>query len=137
MSDPTRWSEMTDAEIEGLIRRLPAKQPAAELRGRVLVRASRRVGRTAALRPAIALGALVVLLLLDSVVLAWQDRRMGGDIRMTGTVAPAVKPLPGDSLGDLDLAGAPYLPARLRVAAAERETYLQLRSRLLEKGEGG
>ena len=137
MSDPTRWSEMTDAEIEGLIRRLPAKQPAAELRGRVLARASRRVGRAAALRPAIALGALAVLLLLDSVVLAWQDRRMGGEIGMTGTFAPTVRPLPSDSWGDLDVAGAPFLSARLRVADVEPETYLQLRTRLLEKGEGG
>jgi len=137
MSDPTRWSEMTDAEIEGLIRRLPAKQPAAELRGRVLVRAAGATQRRPVLRPAVALGTLAVLLLLDSVVLAWQDRRMGGEIRMTGTVAPTVRPLPSDSWGDLDLAGAPFLSARLRVADVEPETYLQLRSRLLEKGEGG
>lgn len=132
-----RFAEMSDAEMGELIRGLPRREPAAELRERVLARASSRARRAAALRPAIALGALVVLLLLDSVVLGWQDRRMGGEIRMTGAVAPAVKPLPGDSLGDLDLAGAPFLSARLRTTDADGETYLQLRSRLLERGEGG
>lgn len=132
-----RFAEMSDAEMGELIRGLPRREPAAELRERALVRASSRARRAAALRPAIALGALAVLLLLDSVVLGWQDRQMGSEIRITRAVTPAAKPLPGDSLGDLDLAGAPFLSARLRVAHAEPETYLQLRSRLLERGEGG
>lgn len=132
-----RFANMGDAEIESFVRGVPRRAPAADLRGRVLARASRGAGRGPALRPAIALGALVVLVLLDVAVLGWQDRRMGGEIRMVRAVAPAVKPLPGDSLGDLDLAGAPFLSARLRVAHAEPETYLQLRSRLLERGEGG
>ena len=132
-----RFAAMGDAEIESLVRGLPRRGPASELRGRVLARASSRARRAAALRPAIALGALVVLVLLDGAVMGWQDRQLGIAVPSAATGTIARQPTGGDSLSDLDLAGAPFLSARLRVASAEPETYLQLRSRLLERGEGG
>ena len=132
-----RFAEMSDAEMGDLMRGLPRREPAAELRGRVLARAATGTRRAGALRPAIALGALVVLVLLDGAVMGWQDRQLGIAVPSAATGTIARQPTGGDSLSDLDLAGAPFLSARLRVASAEPETYLQLRSRLLERGEGG
>jgi hypothetical protein len=137
MPDQTRWSEMTDAEIEGLIRRLPVKQPAAELRGRVLARSAGATHRPPLLRPAIALGTLVVLIALDLLTLGAQERRLAGALPSAGAATIARQPDEADSLRELEGVGMPYLSARLHLTRNDGETYWQLRTRLLETGEGG
>jgi hypothetical protein len=128
---------MSNADIEGLIRRLPAKQPAAELRGRVLARAAGATQRGRVLRPAVALGMLVVLIVLDLLALGAQERRLAGALPSASAATIARQPVQEDSLRDLEAGGMPYLSARLHLARTDGETYWQLRSRLLETGEGG
>jgi len=137
MSGHKQLSGVSDGDLEGLIRGLPTRQPAAELRRRVLARAEGSVRRARVLRPIVALGALAALVLLDVLALSRQDREMAAALPRKGAAVVAGGFAPDDSLSDLDLPHAPLLWAGLRMGEAHGETYLQLRSRLLERGEGG
>jgi hypothetical protein len=132
-----RWSQMTDSGIEELVRRLPTRQPAAELRERLLAEPERAGRCAAALRPAIALVVLAVLTAFDVLTLGAQERRLARPLPGSGSAAVAARPTRSDVLNDLDGLGMPYVSARVRPATDDRETYWQLRLRLLETGEGG
>ncbi len=149
------WSQVSDTDLEGLIRALPARRPAAGVRERVLALASRRARPAAWLRPAVALGALAVLLLLDALTLSWQERSIRRPIQVAQQVSRGTSPpvplsarpfgklrasgegVPDDWLDELGPAGTPYMFAHLRSPNTDGETYLQLRSRMLKKAEGG
>ncbi|MFB3881137.1 MAG: hypothetical protein ACE149_07730 [Armatimonadota bacterium] len=136
MPDQSRWSEMTDADIEDLIRRLPGERPADALRERVLAAAPVQRRRTWVLQPSAALGTLAILIALDLLTISLQDRKL----RWAGAEAPATSVQSvAASAADPDWAkaGSPLLSARFSIARAAPETYLQLRARLLETGEGG
>ncbi len=127
---------MTDAEIEGVIRGLPRREPGEGLRGRVLAAAGSRPQRAMALRPALALAALVLFLALDLLALTVQDRRMAASIPRPSAVVTASESAPADDLSDLDLPRTPFVLAGLRGSEDRGETYLQLRNRML-RGVGG
>jgi hypothetical protein len=137
MSGPSRWSEMTDTDVEELIRRLPLRQPAAEVRERVLAVPQSARRRPSLLRPAVAFGTLAVLIVLDLLALGAQERRLAGALPSASAATIARKPDEADSLRDLEDGGMPYLSARLHLTRDDGETYWQLRTRLLETGEGG
>jgi len=132
-----RFVDITDAEIEGLVRRLPGREPGEALRARVLAAGNSKPRRLTLLRPIVALGALAALVLLDVLALSRQDREMAAALPREGAAVVAGGFAPDDSLSDLDLPHAPLLWAGLRMGEAHGEPYLQLRSRLLERGEGG
>ena len=131
-----RFADMSEEDITALIRRLPRREPSAALRARALSGAAGSVRRPGALRPAMALAALVVLFMADFMMGQWQEKQIAHMFPAPRSIV-ATKPVPAeDDMNAVDLVMS-YRLAGLRPRGNEGETYLELRDRLLRNGEGG
>jgi hypothetical protein len=143
MNDDTPYRDMSDEELEHLIRGLPGRQPRAALRDRVLLGARRRpVRRGTLLQPAFALGALFILLLADIIVVGLQDAGLSARAGISPSVLTAQRaPAERDVPAWLREIGAEELDPRIAQMVAERPphaaTYSALLADLLQNGNGG
>lgn len=132
-----RLANGNDEGIAAVIRGLPRREPQAALRERALCGAAGSTRRTGALRPAMALAALAVLLVGDHLVGRWQERQIMRVFPTGAVVVYAQKQSNGDDLRDLGLDAGLLRVAGLRTSRVEGDTYSELRARLLRDGEGG
>ena len=143
MNDNAPYRDMSDEELEHLIRGLPGRQPRAVLRDRVLLGARRpSVRRGTLLRPAFALGALLMLLLADIIVVGLQDAGLAARAGISPSVLTAQRaPAERDVPPWLREIGAEELGPRVAWMVAERPpdaaTYSALLADLLQTGNGG
>ena len=143
MNDDTHYRDMSDEELEDLIRGLPGRQPRAALRDRVLLAAQRRpVRRVILLRPAFALAALVILMLADMIVVGLQDAGLAARAGVSRSVLTAQRaPAERDVPAWLREIGVEDFGPRIAQMAAERQpgaaTYPALLADLLQTGNGG
>ena len=143
MSKARELREMSDEQLEHLVRGLPGRQPRAALRDRVLLGERRApVRRVILLRPAFAFGALVILVLADMVVLGLQDARLAARAGVSPSVATVARsPAERDVPAWLRETGAEELGPRIAHMVAERPpdavTYSALLADLLQTGNGG
>lgn len=132
---PRPWSEISETELARLLRGLPGREPSADLRARVLTRAAHQPRRGRLPRPAFALVSLIVLVLLDFLVLTWQDRA-AGRASLPTTVVSAEQSDEQQLLDDLGLPAGYLMTARVLSVEPPADTYFSLRNRLLQNGEG-
>ena len=143
MNDDTPYRDMSDEELEGLIRGLPGCQPRAALRDRVLLGARRpSVRRATLLRPAFALAALVILILADMIVVGLQDGGLAARAGVSPSMLTAQRaPAERDVPAWLREIGAEELGPRIAWMVAESPpdaaTYSALLADLLQTGNGG
>ena len=79
MRERSRYQNLGEEELEGLIASLPRREPEGAVRDRILSGAApRRRGRPAFMRPGYAFLAVIVLLAVDVVVLHVDAARIGG-----------------------------------------------------------
>ncbi len=133
------YQGLTDDQLETLIRQLPRREPGPGLRERILShRPLSRTRRAWALRPACLLAAVVLLLVADALVMRCQDA--GLTLPRTAPPAAIAQEQSEDELWLADM-GVPALRNRLRLAmrhpSTQRETYFELRQRMLEQSDGG
>ena len=134
-----RYHDMTDEELENAIRGLPRREPRPGLRERVLAHVAAPVPRPRGLaRPAFAVAALIVLVLVDWLVLRVQDTGIAGGRTSSAVVAQSEPPSRDEAALMRELA-ASGLPLRLamRHPGPQPETYLDLRNRMLNEADGG
>jgi hypothetical protein len=143
MNDDTPYRDMSDEDLEGLIRGLPGRQPRATLRDRVLSGVRRpAVRRLTLLRPALGFGALIILLLADVIVVDLQDAGLAARAGVSPSVLTAERaPAGRDVPAWLREIGADEFGPRIAQMVAERPphspTYAALLADLLESGNGG
>lgn len=142
MTDRPRYDDLSDEELESLIRCLPGRGPSSDLRARVLshgLRAGRR--RSRAPRPALALAALFALLLADLLILSSQNAGLGMKTAPAAVVRADTSATQNSDLAWLSESGRPGLTQRIALLRAQKQTrqhtYSLLRRSLLENAEGG
>ena len=142
MNDHSRYRNMSDEDLEDLIRGLAHRRPSAALRDRVLGLADRRVpGRFALPRPAFALAALFVLLLAALLILTSQNAGLAMKRAPAAFVRAEASPAEGEYLAWPEGIGRPGLTQRMALLRAHehkrQHTYSLLRRSLLDNAEGG
>ena len=133
--------EITDDELEGMIRGLPSRAPSADLRRRVLSGAAARAPRRRiALLPAYALAALVLLATADVLVLRWQSADLGRSASYTSATAAAQSQQVGEDevewLRDLGVSSAALRLALLAEPRAEQDSRSALLREPLNESNG-
>lgn len=142
MTDRSRYRDMTDDDLERLIRDLPTRQPTAALRHRILSHVDQRNSRRPALsRPAFAFAALIVLLVADLLALSLQDAGLGLKRAPAALIRAQPSPAEDQYLAWLHEIGRSGLTQRIALLRAQEErsryTYSALRRSLLDNAEGG
>ncbi len=143
MTDRRRYNDMSDDELESLLRGLPARAPSDGLRARVLSYGLRaRRPRPHTLRPVLAFAALILLLVADLLVLHVQDTSLSADAGASPAVVTAQAPLQDDEsvawLRELGVSGLGLRVARLSADSETRpQTRAELLRSLLTPGNGG
>jgi hypothetical protein len=143
MTDRRRYSEMSDDELESLIRGLPGRGPSSGLRTCVLSHRLRpRPTRRRAPRPALAFAAFICLLLADLLVLNLQDAGLAAIGRASPAVVTAqARPQEDERLAWLKELGVSGLGLRVAQLSADSGTRPQTRAEvlrsLLAPGNGG
>ena len=143
MTDRRRYHEMSDDQLESLIRSLPGRGPSSGLRARVLSHGLRpHPTRRRAPRPALAFGVLILLLVVDLLVLNLQNTGLAA----IGGASPAVataqaRPQEDERLAWLRELGVSGIGLRVAHLSADSGTRPQTRAEILRSllapGNGG
>ena len=143
MTDRQRYREMSDDQLESLIRGLPGRGPSSGLRARVLSDSLRsRARRRRAHRPALAFAALICLLLADLLILSLQDAGLAAIGGTSSAVVTArARAQADEQMTWLREVGASGLGLRVAHLSADSGTRPGTRSELLRDllapGNGG
>lgn len=142
MTDRPRYDDLSDDQLESLIRGLPARQPSAALRRRILSHADQRRARRLSLpRPALALAALLVLFLADLMVIASQNAGLAVSAAPAAIARAHTSVVESDRPAWLSEMGAEELGPRIAQMVTERlpnpPTYYELTAELLQTANGG
>jgi hypothetical protein len=140
MTDRQRYDDASDEELERVISCLPRREPRTELRERILSQAhGRQPRRTRLLRPALALGALILLLAVDVLVVLSQDGRLGGPAggKQVAVAAEEGRDGPFHSLDEIGGSDLLLRIARRHAEANPQPSYFELRRQLMAEGNGG
>jgi hypothetical protein len=137
------YRDLTDHELERLIRGLPRREPGADLRRRVLlVWPAQTRRRSHLLRPALVLAALPLLILADALILNFQNASLRSTAADSiGALAARTPSGQSEFLAWVGDTGASSPLLRIALLRAEREplpdTYSALLRDLCEGANGG
>jgi len=139
--EESRYHNLSEEELEGLIGSLPRREPEGALRDRILSRAApRRRVRPAFMRPGYAFLAVMVLLLVDVLVLHVDAARIGGPRGSIGVPVAQVTPAQADEQAWFEEigGGVALRIARLRTERPGQEfAYRAMLTNLLDEANGG